>query len=94
MSALVPLGDSEYRYNVVVSGDTSVASLIRSPSIVVPAGGEFKFETAAFVGPKLQKQLEALHDKLTLTVDYGWLTIISNPLFWLLSIVHNFVGNS
>jgi len=93
LSALVPLGDSEYRYNVVVSGDTSVASLIRSPSIVVPAGGEFTFETAAFVGPKLQKQLEALHDKLTLTVDYGWLTIISNPLFWLLSIVHNFVGN-
>ena len=30
---------------------------------------------------------------LKLTVDYGWLTIISQPLFWLLSFVYGFVGN-
>ena len=93
LSAVVPSRDAEYRYRVTVDGDTSVASLIRSPSLFVGPGEEFTFETSAFVGPKLQSQLEELDESLKLTVDYGWLTIISQPLFWLLSWVHSFVGN-
>ena len=93
LSAVVPAGDSEYHYNVAVNGATSLASFIRAPAVRVRAGSEFTFETAAFVGPKLQGQLEQLDETLKLTVDYGWLTIISQPLFWLLSKVHSFVGN-
>jgi YidC/Oxa1 family membrane protein insertase len=93
LSAVVPQGDSEYHYNVSVTGGTSVASVIRDPAIVVRAGSEFSFETSAFVGPKLQSQLEQLDESLKLTVDYGWLTIISQPLFWLLNKVHSFLGN-
>jgi YidC/Oxa1 family membrane protein insertase len=93
LSAVVPSKEAEYRYKVSVTGDRSLASLIRSPSLVVPAGSEFTFETSAFVGPKLQRQLEQLDKSLKLTVDYGWLTIISQPLFWLLSRVHAFVHN-
>jgi len=93
LSVIVPGGDSEYHYNVSVKGDTSVASLIRDPSIFVRSGSEFSFETSVFVGPKLQSQLELLDENLKLTVDYGWLTIISQPLFWLLNQVHSFVGN-
>ncbi len=93
LSVLVPASDAEYRYNVSVDGDSSVASLIRDPAIYVRSGEEFVFETSAFVGPKLQSQLEELDETLKLTVDYGWLTIISQPLFWLLSKVHAFVGN-
>ncbi len=93
LSAVVPSKDAEYRYKVAVTGDTSVASLIRSPSLFVRSGDEFSFETSVFVGPKLQSQLEQLDESLKLTVDYGWLTIISQPLFWLLSKVYSFVGN-
>ena len=93
LSAVVPSKDAEYRYKVAVTGDTSVASLIRSPSLFVRSGEEFTFETSVFVGPKLQSQLEQLDENLKLTVDYGWLTIISQPLFWLLSKVYSFVGN-
>ena len=93
LSAVVPSKDAEYRYKVTVTGDRSVASLIRSPSLIVSSGSEFTFETSAFVGPKLQSQLEQLDESLKLTVDYGWLTIISQPLFWLLSKVHLFLGN-
>jgi len=93
LSAVVPSKDAEYRFKVAVDGDTSVASLIRSPSLFVRPGDEFTFETSAFIGPKLQGQLEQLDESLKLTVDYGWLTIISQPLFWLLSKVHAFVGN-
>jgi YidC/Oxa1 family membrane protein insertase len=38
-------------------------------------------------------QLASIAPSLKLTVDYGWLTIISNPLFLLLSFVFKFVGN-
>jgi YidC/Oxa1 family membrane protein insertase len=46
-----------------------------------------------FVGPKLQDQLAATGNELELTVDYGMLTILAQPLFWLLSKVHSFVNN-
>ncbi len=51
------------------------------------------FSERLFVGPKLQDQLKAAGPKLELTVDYGKLTIISQPLFWLLQQVHKFVQN-
>ena len=46
-----------------------------------------------FVGPKLQKQLETLHPELDRVADYGALTLISRPLFWLLDHAHSIVSN-
>jgi len=46
-----------------------------------------------YVGPKLQDQLEEVAKGLELTVDYGILTIISEPLFWMLKQIHNIIGN-
>src|SRR5690606_23684928 len=46
-----------------------------------------------FVGPKVQDQLKDAGQELELTVDYGMLTILAQPLFWLLSLVHDWVGN-
>jgi YidC/Oxa1 family membrane protein insertase len=93
LSAIVPPPDAEYVYNVSLRGDVALSSLISTPSVVVPPGGEHTFETTLYVGPKLQAQLEEIAESLKLTVDYGWLTIISQPLFWLLSFVYSFVGN-
>jgi YidC/Oxa1 family membrane protein insertase len=93
VSAVVPPADAEYNYNVSITNNISTASLIRTPTIRVQPGDEFVFETTAFVGPKLQSQLEKIDPSLKLTVDYGWLTIISQPLFWLLGKVFSLVGN-
>jgi len=46
-----------------------------------------------FVGPKLQYRLETIAPGLELTVDYGWLTVIAKPIFWLLNKIHGLVGN-
>ncbi len=92
LSAIVPPAEGEYRYNVSVRGDTSTASLI-GPAQTISSGAEHVFVTTIFSGPKLQQQLEEINDSLKLTVDYGWLTIISQPLFWLLSKVFSVVGN-
>lgn len=92
LSAIVPPTGENHRYNVGVSNNVAVSSLI-GPGQVVPPGTENTFHFDAFVGPKLQTQLEEIDETLKLTVDYGWLTIISQPLFWLLSVVHSFVKN-
>jgi YidC/Oxa1 family membrane protein insertase len=46
-----------------------------------------------YIGPKLQDQLEQVAQGLELTVDYGFLTILAKPLYWMLDFIHDFVGN-
>ena len=92
LSAIVPQGGAEHRYNIAVNGNVAVSSAI-GPTLTVAAGTEQQFETTLFIGPKLQAQLEEVAPTLKLTVDYGWLTVLSQPLFWLLSKVYGFVGN-
>ncbi|MCH8504111.1 MAG: membrane protein insertase YidC [Ectothiorhodospiraceae bacterium] len=59
----------------------------------VPAGETTTFSSQLFVGPKEQDRLAAAADHLQLTVDYGWLDIISRPLFIALNWIHGVVGN-
>ena len=46
-----------------------------------------------FVGPQLEKVMESLAPGLELVKDYGWLTILSKPLYWLLDKLHSFIQN-
>ena len=92
LSAFVPADTGARRYRVAVDGDVATASAIGPAQTIAPGEGR-TFETTLFVGPKLQAQLEAVTPTLVLTVDYGWLTIISEPLFWLLSKIYGVVGN-
>lgn len=64
-----------------------------TPQVEVPAGGSHEFATRLYAGPKLQDELEDVAEGLQLTVDYGIFTILAQPLFWLLSLVHSVVGN-
>jgi YidC/Oxa1 family membrane protein insertase len=92
LTVIIPPADEEYRYSTSVQGNLSRSSTI-GPAVIVAPGDEHAFSTTLFVGPKLQAQLEKIAESLKLTVDYGWLTIISQPLFWLLSQVYKFVNN-
>jgi len=66
---------------------------LRSENRVAPTGGSAEFSSQLFVGPKIVKRLEEISPGLELTVDYGVLTFLSKPLYWLLSWYHSFVGN-
>ena len=46
-----------------------------------------------FVGPQEEKVLEMVTPGLELVKDYGWLTILAKPLYWLLEKIHGFVAN-
>ena len=92
VSAIVPETGTSQRYSVSVRGNVATSNSI-GPAVVVEPGAEKTFTTTLFVGPKLQDQLGEIHDRLTLTVDYGWLTILSDPLFWLLSKAYGIFAN-
>jgi YidC/Oxa1 family membrane protein insertase len=80
---------------VAVPGSDPKRYLIRtqSPQITV-APGETKTATARlYVGPKLQSTLDQVAPGLSLTVDYGMLTVISEPLHWILAQLHKLTGN-
>jgi YidC/Oxa1 family membrane protein insertase len=93
LRAVIPTPGVDYKYDVVVNGNIATSSAIRRSLVSIAPGASETFTTELFVGPKLQKQLEQIDKSLKLTVDYGWLTIISQPLFWLLGLVHGIVGN-
>ncbi|HZH05590.1 MAG TPA: membrane protein insertase YidC [Lautropia sp.] len=50
-------------------------------------------EATLFVGPQDHQILERVAPGLELVRDYGWLTAIAKPLFWLLEALHQIVGN-
>jgi YidC/Oxa1 family membrane protein insertase len=64
-----------------------------SDAVTVPAGLDHTFSSQLYVGPKLQNELSQLATGLELTVDYGWLTILAKPIFWLLDKLHSLVNN-
>jgi YidC/Oxa1 family membrane protein insertase len=66
---------------------------LRSPAQTVKAGEEGVFHSRLVVGPKLQDRLETIAPGLELTVDYGMLTILAKPLFWLLEMYHKLFNN-
>ena len=92
VSAVVPEQGTSQRFSVAVRDDRSTASSI-GPTRTIAPGASDTFATTVFVGPKLQAQLEEIHPRLTLTVDYGFLTILSDPLFWLLSKAYGLFAN-
>ncbi|WP_061290460.1 membrane protein insertase YidC [Azotobacter vinelandii] len=63
------------------------------PTLNVPAGATGETVTRLYAGPKDQNQLEALSPGLELTVDYGFLWFIAQPIFWLLELIHALLGN-
>lgn len=66
---------------------------LSSQAVTLQPGESHTFETRFYAGPKVQDKLEALAPNLRLTVDYGYLTFLAQPLFWLLNKIHSVVNN-
>jgi YidC/Oxa1 family membrane protein insertase len=88
----VPPAADEFRYDASTRGPEFVLSAI-GPVTEASATMPVRTTFTLFVGPKLQRQLQAIGEELDLTVDYGRLTILAQPLFWLLSHVELWVNN-
>ena len=68
-----------------IGSKSTLATIAPGATLAVPA--------KLFSGPQTQKDLIAAAPGLEYAVDYGWLTIVATPLFWLLSKIHTLVQN-
>ncbi len=84
--------ETNYFYSKAAGDERYILGMV-SPDITVAPGANKTLSTQFYVGPKTQHVLENLAPGLELTVDYGFLTVIAKPLFWLLRKIHEFVGN-
>ena len=75
------------------NGSLRIIARAVSPQVTVAPGQRHDFESTLYVGPKIQDHLADIAPGLELTVNYGIFTVFSAPLFWLLSKIHDVVGN-
>ena len=93
VSAWIPDADQQHTYQTRTdSQGNHIAGLVSQP-LEVAANQQGQISASLYVGPKIQSSLAAISPALELTVDYGWLWFIAQPLFWLLSKLHSLVGN-
>lgn len=63
-----------------------------SLGIIEPATKK-QLNSQFYVGPQDSKILDTVAPGLSLSVDYGWATMIAKPLHWFLTFLHQFLGN-
>jgi len=63
------------------------------PALNAAPGAQVQTSTTLYAGPKSQDKLKELSPGLELTVDYGFLWFIAQPIFWLLQHIHSLLGN-
>jgi YidC/Oxa1 family membrane protein insertase len=95
--AWIPAAQEPNNYTTsVINPDTAQPIyLVRAvgPSLNVAPGQSLTTASRLYIGPKLQGTLDAVAPGLDLTTNYGMLTVVSQPLHWLLSKLHSLTGN-
>ncbi|HSB48336.1 MAG TPA: membrane protein insertase YidC [Burkholderiales bacterium] len=63
------------------------------PAGAIAPGASASVTVPLYAGPEEQEKLAKIAPGLDLTIDYGWLTVIAVPLFWVLAWLNQWVGN-
>jgi len=79
-------------YTKQLSDNIYSMGAVSSLGTVAP-GASVTADARFFAGPQEQQHLKAVAPGLEYVVDYGWLTVIASPLFWVLSMIQKFVQN-
>jgi YidC/Oxa1 family membrane protein insertase len=66
---------------------------MKAPMNTVAPGATQSTETRLFIGPQEENKLEQIYPGLELIKDYGWLTILAKPLYWIMDKLYSFIGN-
>lgn len=92
-TAWVPRNDGSNNFYTIDLGNDVGAIGYKSAPVLVQPGASAQLGSTLWVGPEIQDKMAAVAPHLDLTVDYGWLWFISQPLFKLLKFIHSFLGN-
>ena len=88
VAAWLPTAGVQREYYMRKVGDD-----LYSAGVILPVAADGKSTIALYAGPQEQDKLEKIAHGLDLVVDYGWLTVIAAPLFWVLGAIYKLVGN-
>ncbi len=89
---LLPDGLPRENFARKVDSNLYSVGMIASLDSIAP-GASKTLDARLFVGPQVETSMEKLAPGLELVKDYGWLTILSKPLYWLLDQLHKILGN-
>lgn len=93
VGAWLPVGNVQREfYARKVGPDLYTAGMIMPVAGIAPEQTG-SVGTRLYAGPQEQDHLAGIAEGLGLVVDYGWLTVIAAPLFWVLSWIHGLTGN-
>ncbi|MFT7140316.1 MAG: YidC/Oxa1 family membrane protein insertase, partial [Sulfitobacter sp.] len=94
ISAWVPNAEGTYAYQARKLKDRNIYLFgFTSPVRQIEPGSTGQLSAQLYIGPKDQYRLEEISEGLNLTVDYGFLWWLAQPLFHLLTFIHGIVGN-
>ena len=91
-----PQSSAENYYTRVSNKNTSNPHYIIgtiSPAQIVNPGKTIVLKDILFIGPKLQTHIAELATGLDSIVDYGFLSVIAHPIYWLLEKIQGVVNN-
>ena len=89
---ILPDGIKRELFTRKVDTNLYAVGMITALDAVAP-GTTKTVESRFFAGPQVEKSLETVTPGLELVKDYGVLTILAKPLYWLLDKLHSFLGN-
>jgi len=93
LSAWIPNAEQSHTFSARVTRSGFNIAGFTSPALVLDPGQSGTVGAGFYAGPKDQYRLKEISPYLDLSVDYGWLWWIAQPLFWLLTKIYALVGN-
>jgi len=89
---LVPAGEQRQFRTAKVGDNLYTVSMVLPQPELAPGGTDTQ-QARLYIGPQEENKLAAMEPGLELVKDYGWLHVLSKPLFWLLDHLHNMLHN-
>lgn len=93
VSAILPPGKVQREYYTRKLAEDHYAVGVILPIAAIPPGGSTTIAVPIYAGAQEQSRLKEAAPQLDLVVDYGWLTVIAAPLFWVLELFHSWTAN-
>ncbi|MGM0525930.1 MAG: membrane protein insertase YidC [Pseudomonadota bacterium] len=93
VSAWIPTQQQDNRLFSRVAGNSQAIIGVIYPIVQVDSGQTETIESTLYLGPKDQDSMAALVENLDLTVDYGFLWWLAQPIFKLLQFLQSIVLN-
>ncbi len=93
VSAWLPTGGAQRDFAIEKRADGAYVGRILTPLPPIAPGATATVSAQLYAGPQEQRRLKDVAPGFDLVVDYGWLTIIAWPLFWVLGKSYEISGN-